>query len=107
MYPKKFTVDPIAIARARLVTLGTPNLDILRPENGVAMAAIAHFLEGGFKGRDKEGKLLLPDLSAPCNTTVGILSDYAGESTGQYHTYTFLASWFQTFANPYSWLSCR
>jgi hypothetical protein len=91
MYPKKFTVDPIAIARARLVTLRATNLSILPPENGVAMPAIAHFLEGGFKARDKEGKLLLPDLSALCNTTVGIFSDYAGESTGKYYTYTFLA----------------
>jgi hypothetical protein len=90
MYPKTFTVDPIAIARARLVTLRAPNLNILRPENGVVMPGIAHFLEGGFKARDKEGKLLIPDLSALCNTTVGIFSDYAGESTGKYYTYTFL-----------------
>ena len=54
------------------------------------MPGIAHFLEAGFKARDKDGKLLLPDLSALRNTTVGIFSDYAGESTGTCSTYSFL-----------------
>jgi hypothetical protein len=90
MYPKKFSFDPVQIARARLVTLRAPNLDILRPENRAEMPGIAHFLEGGFKARDKERKLLLPDLRALCNSTIGIYSDYAGESTGQYLTYSFL-----------------
>ncbi len=90
MYLKKYTVDPDMVARARLVTLRAPNLDTLLPENRAEMPGIAHFLEGGFKSRDKEGKLLLPDLSALSNRTVGIFSDYAGESTGQYFTYSFL-----------------
>ena len=75
MYPKKFTFDPITIARARMVTLRTPNLNVLLPENRARMPGIAHFLEGGFKSRDKEGKLVLPDLNALGNTTVGIFSD--------------------------------
>jgi hypothetical protein len=72
------------------VTLRSPNLNVLHPENRAEMPGIAHFLEDGFKARDKEGKLLLPDLSALSNTTVGIFSDYAGESTGNYLTYSFL-----------------
>ena len=74
MYPKRFTFDPVTVARARLVTLRSPNLDILLPENRAEMPGIAHFLESGFKARDKAGKLLLPDLSALRNTTVGIFS---------------------------------
>jgi hypothetical protein len=90
MYPKKFTFDSVTVARARLVTLRAPNLNVLPTENRAEMPGIAHFLEGGFKTRDKEGKLLLPDLRALGNTTVGIFSDYAGESTGRYLTYSFL-----------------
>jgi hypothetical protein len=90
MYPKRFTFDPVAVARARLVTLISPNLNVLLPENRAEMPGIAHFLESGFKARDKAGKLLLPDLSALRNTTVGIFSDYGGESTGTYSTYSFL-----------------
>ncbi|MGH6837396.1 MAG: hypothetical protein ACREDT_01055 [Methylocella sp.] len=90
MYPKKFTFDPTVIARARLVTLRAPNLNVLLPENQAEMPGIAHFLEDGFKARDKEGKLLLPDLRALSNSTVGVFSDYAGESTGQYLAYSFL-----------------
>jgi hypothetical protein len=90
MYPKRFTFDPVAVARARLVTLRSPNLNVLLQENRAEMPGIAHFLESGFKARDKAGKLLLPDLSALRNTTVGIFSDYGGESTGKYSTYSFL-----------------
>lgn len=90
MYPKLFTFDPIAVARARMVTLKSPNLDVLRPENRAEMPGIAHFLESGFKIRDSDRKLFLPDLSALHNTTIGIFSDYAGESTGRYFTYSFL-----------------
>ncbi len=90
MYPKQFTFDPLHIARARLVTLRSPNLNVLR-DNGVQMPGIAHFLEDGFKARDKQGKLLLPDLSALLNSTVGIFSDYGGEdASSRYFTYSFL-----------------
>jgi hypothetical protein len=96
MYPKRFTVDPVTVARARLVTLRAPNLNVLLPENRAKMPGIAHFLEGGFKTRDKNGKLLLPDLRALGNSTVGIFSDYAGESTGKYVSYSFLVCAFQS-----------
>ncbi len=90
MYPKRFTFDPLHIARARIVTLRSPNLNVLR-DDGVKMPAIAHFLEDGFKARDKQGKLLLPDLSALLNSTVGIFSDYSGEdASSRYFTYSFL-----------------
>ncbi len=89
MAPKTFTFDPVHVARARLVTLQNPNLDILTTENRDQMPGIAQFLEGGFKARDREGRLLLPDLSALANRTIGIFSDYGGDN-GQYLTYSFL-----------------
>jgi hypothetical protein len=91
MYPKRFTFDPAHIARARVVTLRSPNLNILRDSNRAEMPGIAHFLEDGFKARDKQGKLLLPDLSALLNSTIGIFSDYGGEdASSRYFTYSFL-----------------
>lgn len=91
MYPKRFTFDPRQIERARVVTLKAPNLTILREENRAEMPGIAHFLEDGFKARDKQGKLLLPDLSALLNTAVGIYSDYGGEDpASRCFTYSFL-----------------
>lgn len=91
MYPKQFTFDPTQIARARVVTLKAPNLNILREENRAQMPGIAHFLEDGFKTRDRQGKLLLPNLSALLNTSVGIYSDYGGEDpSSRCLTYSFL-----------------
>lgn len=91
MYPKRFTLDPRIIERARVVTLRSPDLNVLRDENRAELPGIAHFLEQGFKARDAEGKLLLPDLSALANRTVGIFSDYGGEdSSSRFFTYSFL-----------------
>jgi hypothetical protein len=91
VYPKRFTFDPRLIERARVVTLRSPNLNVLRDENRAELPGLAHFLEQGFKARDAEGKLLLPNLSALANRTVGIFSDYGGEdSTSRFFTYSFL-----------------
>ena len=91
MYPKRFTFDPRLIERARIVTLRSPDLNVLRDENWAELPGLAHFLEQGFKARDAEGKLLLPDLSALANRTVGIFSDYGGEDlTSRFFTYSFL-----------------
>jgi hypothetical protein len=61
--------------------------NILRDDNRAVMPAIAHFLEDGFKARDKQGKLLLPDLSALLSRAIGIFSDYGGEdASSRYST---------------------
>ena len=74
-----------------MVTLKSPDLNVIREENRAEMPGIAHFLEDGFKARNTQGKLLLLDLSALLNTTIGIYSDYAGEdSLSRYFTYSFL-----------------
>jgi hypothetical protein len=90
MCPNNFTFDPAAIAMAQQVTLKSPNLNVLLPENRDQMPLLAHYLEGAFKAKDGIGKLLLPDLSALQNSKIGIFSDYSGESTGKYFTYSFL-----------------
>ncbi|WP_349962416.1 hypothetical protein [Rhizobium sp. ZPR3] len=91
MYRKRFTFDPKQIERARLVTLRSPNLNVLSEENRSKLPGLAHFLEQGFKARDADGKLLLPNLSALANRTVGIFSDYGGEDqSSHFFTYSFM-----------------
>jgi hypothetical protein len=46
----------------------------------------------------QKGKLLLPNLSALANRTVGIFSDYGGEdSTSRFFSYSFLVCAFGSF----------
>lgn len=68
----------------------TPDLDLLRrhPENEYAL--IAQTLQNQLQKSHARGKLLLPDLSVFDNSSVGVFSDYGGESTGNYHVYSVL-----------------
>jgi hypothetical protein len=68
----------------------TPDLDLLRahPENEYAL--IARALQTQLKKSHARGTLFLPDLRAFDNTSVGVFSDYGGESTGNYYVYSAL-----------------
>jgi hypothetical protein len=85
-----FSFDPELIARARQLVLHRPNLNVLRPENWGRYSPLVVAIETELKKRDAAGLLLLPDLSALANSTVGIFSDYSGEGAGRYLTYSFL-----------------
>jgi hypothetical protein len=68
-----------------------PDLDILAPRtDGQEYPVIATTLQEMLKFYEAQGKLFLPDLRALNNKHVAIFSDYAGESTGKYHTYSIL-----------------
>jgi hypothetical protein len=86
----KFSFDPELIAKAREIILHRPNLNVLSAEREAEYSPLVRSMEGEFKKRHAAGKLLLPDLSALANQTVGIFSDYSGESIGNYDTYSFL-----------------
>lgn len=90
-----FSFDPNLIARARQLILHEPNLNVQAPENEGKYSPLVVAIETELKKRHEAGLLLLPDLSALANSTVGIFSDYSGEeSTGKYFTYSFLiCSW--------------
>ena len=90
----KFSKDPLLIGKARELILHDANLDVLRPTPEGTYAAFVYRIEADLKRRNAEGKLLLPDLSALGNRTVGIFSDYAGE--GAYLTYSFLICAYNT-----------
>jgi hypothetical protein len=69
----------------------TPNLNVLTPRaDGLEYSVIATTLQEMLKFHDSQGKLFLPDLRAFNNKHVAIFSDYAGESSGKYHTYSVL-----------------
>jgi hypothetical protein len=85
-----FSFDPNLIARARQLILHGPNLNVLKPENEGRYSPLVVAIETELKKRDAAGLLLLPDLSALANSTVGIFSDYSGEGAGRYLTYSFL-----------------
>ena len=87
----KFSFDPDLIARARQLILHGPNLNVLKPEHEGQYTPLVVAIETELKKREAAGLLLLPDLSALANTTVGVFSDYGGEdSSSNYLTYSFL-----------------
>jgi hypothetical protein len=85
-----FSFDAQLIAKARELILHRPNLDVLRPENEGRYSPLVVSIENALKSREAAGLLLLPDLSALANSTVGIFSDYSGEGAGKYYVYSFL-----------------
>jgi hypothetical protein len=89
-----FSFDPELIARARQLILHEPNLNVLKSENEGRYSPLVVAIETELKKRDAAGLLLLPDLSALANTSVGIFSDYSGEGAGTatYLTYSFLVT---------------
>ncbi len=90
-----FSFDPDLIHKARQLILHEPNLNVLKPEHEGQYTPLVVAIETELKKRDAAGLLLLPDLSALANTTVGIFSDYGGEhKSSSYLTYSFLmCSW--------------
>jgi hypothetical protein len=75
---------------ANQLVWNAPDLDLLRghPENEYAL--IAQTLQTQLKKSHARGTLSLPDLRAFDNTSVGVFSDYGGESTGDYFVYSAL-----------------
>lgn len=87
----KFSFDPDLITKARELILHEPNLNVLRPEREGDYTPLVMAIEAELKNREAAGLLLLPDLSALANRTVGIFSDYGGEDhSSNYLTYSYL-----------------
>ena len=74
-----------------------PDLHVLRLELLDQYPSIVHALQDSLLASHQRGKLILPDLEAMGNTSIGLFSDYAGESSGNYYTYSFLTcAWLAT-----------
>jgi hypothetical protein len=67
-----------------------PDLDLLHEHPKNEYPLVAQVLETQLKKSHARGRLLLPDLRVYDNPSVGVFSDYGGESTGNYHVYSAL-----------------
>jgi hypothetical protein len=65
-----------------------PDLNLLREHPKNEYALIAQTLQTQLKKIHARGTLFLPDLRAFDNPSVGVFSDYGGESTGDYYVYS-------------------
>jgi hypothetical protein len=75
---------------ANQLALKRPDLNLLRGHPREEYPVLTESLEHLLKERDAQGKLVLPNLAAFNNDAVGIFSDYSGESSGNYMTYSVL-----------------
>ena len=67
-----------------------PTLRVLRQDMAGQYSALSTILQMQIEASHKSGKLMLPDLGAYSNQTVAVFSDYSGEGSGDYFTYSFL-----------------
>ena len=75
---------------ANRLVLKQPDLNILRGHPKEEFPILTECLEHLLRERDAKRKLVLPNLSVFNNNAVGIFSDYSGESSGSYYTYSVL-----------------
>ena len=81
----------IALAElANRLAWKNPNVQVLKPEYAGQYPPLALSLQDHIKRSHVRGKLILPDLRAFKNASVGGFSDYGGESAGRYYTYSVL-----------------
>ncbi len=72
------------------LTWRTPDLRVLRPDMEEVYSVLARSLQEHLLHGDARGSLLLPDLRALGNQAVGVYSDYSGEGSGRFDTYSVL-----------------
>jgi hypothetical protein len=87
-------LDPALIAQLRKHAeehiWKNPDVVVLRKEHLERYSVLVKAIQNCILASHRRRKLILPDLEAFNNGTVGVFSDYSGESTGKYHTYSFL-----------------
>jgi hypothetical protein len=67
-----------------------PDLKVLQPRHADQYSPLSSLLQEHIERSHIRGKLILPDLRAFGNESVGVFSDYGGESSGIYYTYSVL-----------------
>ena len=78
------------ITFANQLALKRPDLNLLRDHPREEYPVLTESLECLLKERDAQRKLVLPNLAAFNNDAIGIFSDYSGENSGNYMTYSVL-----------------
>ncbi len=71
----------------------SPDLNVLR-RNAEEYPLFSQLLQNAVQNSDAHGQLTLPDLRAFRNEAVSVFSDYGGESSGGYYTYSALVCGF-------------
>ncbi|MEN3793380.1 hypothetical protein [Fulvimarina sp. MAC3] len=84
------TISPGLQEFAQNLVLTDPNVFVLRKGLQEQYPSLTQALESSFIGRKIRKTLFLPNLAAYGNEGVGIFSDYGGESTGKFNSYSFL-----------------
>jgi hypothetical protein len=88
-------MDPEEYKRKRAeyldrLILKNPDLNLLQKLPKDQYPYFIQVLESLLQQMDTQGKLILPNLSAFTNGSLGIFSDYSGEGSGNYLTYSVL-----------------
>ena len=82
------------VDHANKVVWKSPDVQVIDPSKEGFYPPLAQVLQSTISDQERRKKLILPDLSAFDNETVFVLSDFAGEGSGNYYTYSFLlCSW--------------
>ena len=89
---KPRTKDALAGLRelANKLVWKNPDFNLLHSHPIEDYPLIARVLQEQLLKAHNRGRLTLPDLSAFDNSSVAVFSDYAGESSGNYYTYSIL-----------------
>ncbi|HEV2549410.1 MAG TPA: hypothetical protein VGU20_18980 [Stellaceae bacterium] len=88
-HPKPEVMAQVAELAGRL-TWKQPDLKVLREERNAEYSPLALALQNQILLSDARGKLVLPDLRAFGNQSVGTFSDYGGETASKFNTYSTL-----------------
>lgn len=86
----RLNADQTLLSLAKSLIKQNPNLEILRPEFAGQYSPLVESLQMQLQQQNARGKLLLPNLEIWGNKSIAIFSDYSGESSGNYYTYSFL-----------------
>lgn len=91
---KEVAESPVDLAHlaalAQQLAWAAPEVEVLRAEYEGHYPVVTTTLQDSIRASHQRGKLILPDLEAFGNETVAIFSDYGGETSGNYFTYSFL-----------------
>lgn len=96
----KHATDKNLIEFAQRVVWKNPKINVLRDDLKDQYSPLVKLIETQLTEKHEKKKLLLPELRKDGNETIGIFSDYGGESSDSlYKTYTFLmCGWNHSFS---------
>jgi hypothetical protein len=91
-YEKQPKAVPLDLSQlARQLMRCEPRLDVLKPDLAASYPPIVKLIEGSLSRSTNTHAILLPELRAADNLSIGVFADYGGEhAEAKYTTYSFL-----------------